>query len=69
MEPETSKAIQKLDRLPWPAKLILGALAVVGALTMVKWIVTIFAWLITLAMIIVVMVGLAFWVLTGRRSR
>ena len=69
MEKETGGALERLSRLPWPAQLILGALTVVGAVTVVKWIVTIFAWLITLLMILVVFVGLVFWVLTGRHRR
>ncbi len=69
MEKETGGVVARLGRLPLPAKLILGALTVVGAVTMVQWIVTIFAWLITLLMILVVLVGLAFLVLTGRHRR
>ena len=69
MEKETGGAVERLGRLPWPAQLILGALTVVGAVTVVKWIVTILAWLITLLMILVVFGGLAVWVLTGRQRR
>ena len=69
MEKATGGVVERLGRLPGPALLILGALAVVGAVTLVKWIVTIFAWLITLLMILVVFGGLAFWVLTGRLRR
>ena len=69
MEKETGGAVERLGRLPWPAQLILGALTVVGAFTVVKWIVSIFAVLITLLMILVVLVGLAFWVLSGRLRR
>ena len=69
MEKETGGAVERLGRLPWPAQLIVGALTVVGAVTVVKWIVTIFAWLITLLMIVVVFVGLVFWVLTSRHRR
>ena len=69
MEKETGGVVARLGRLPWPAQVILGALTVVGAVTMVQWIVTIFAWLITLLMILVVLVGLAFLVLTGRHRR
>ena len=61
--------VERLGLLPWPAQLILGALTVVGAVTVVKWIVAIFAVLITLLMILVVFVGLAFWVLSGRLRR
>ena len=69
MEKQASGAVERLGRLPWPGQLIVGALAVVGAVTVVKWIVTIFAWLVTLLMILVVFVGLVFWVLTGRHRR
>ena len=69
MEKGTGGAVERLGRLPWPAQLILGALTVVGAVTVVKWIVTILAWLITLLMILVVFGGLAVWVLTGRQRR
>ena len=69
MEKEPGGAVERLGRVPWPGQIILGALTVVGAVTVVKWIVSIFAVLITLLMILVVFVGLAFWVLTGRLRR
>ena len=69
MEKETGRAVERLGRLPWPAQLIVGALTVVGAVTVVKWIVSIFAWLVTLLMILVIFVGLIFWILTGRHRR
>lgn len=69
MEPQSGGVVDKLDRLRWPAKLILGALTVVGAVTVIKWVVTIFAWLITLLAILVVLVGLAFLVFTEKRRR
>lgn len=69
MEKETGRAVERLGRLPWPAQLIVGALTVVGAVTVVKWVVSIFAWLVTLLMIVVIFVGLIFWVLTGRHRR
>ena len=69
MEKETGRAVEKLGRLPWPAQLIVGALTVVGAVTVVQWVVTIFAWLVTLLAILVVLIGLVFLVLTGRLRR
>ena len=69
MEKETGRAVERLGRLPWPAQLIVGALTVVGAVTVVKWVVGIFAWLVTLLMILVVFVGLILWILTGRQHR
>jgi predicted ferric reductase len=69
MEKETGRAVQRLGRLPWPAQFIVGALTVVGAVTVVKWIVSILAWLVTLLAILVVLIGLVFLVLTGRLRR
>ena len=69
MEKQTGRAVERLGRLPWPGQLIVGALTVVGAVTVVKWIVSIFAWLVTLLAILVVFVGLIFWILTGRNRR
>lgn len=69
MERETGGVVQRLGRLPLPALVILGALTVVGAVTVVKWIVVIFAWLITLLMILVVFAGLAWLAITGRLRR
>lgn len=69
MEKETGGAVERLDGLPWPAKLMVGALTVVGAVTVVQWVVTIFAWLVTLLAILVVLAGLAALVLTRKRRR
>ena len=69
MASEVRRGTEKLNRLPWPALVIVGALAVVGAIAMVQWVLAIFAWLITLVMLVVVMVGLAFWVAAERRHR
>lgn len=69
MEKETGGVVEILSRLPWPALLILGSLTVVGAITVVRLVVSIFAWLVTLLAILVVLVGLAALVLTGRHRR
>ncbi len=66
---EAGRAAERLGRLPWPAQIIAAALTVVGAVTVVKWIVGIIAWLLTALMIVAVFVGLVLWVLTGRRRR
>ena len=52
-----------------PALVVMGALAVVGAVTLVQWAVAVFAWLISFAMLIVVLFGLAGWVVTAKRRR
>ncbi len=69
MEKATGGVVERLGRLSWPVHLILAALTVVGAVTVVKWIVSIFAVLITLLMILVVLVALAWLALTGRLRR
>ena len=47
----------------------MGALSVVGAVTLVQWAIAVFAWLITFAILIVVLFGLAGWVMTEKRRR
>lgn len=69
MEKQAGGVVEKLDGLPWPAKLVVGALTVVGAVTVVQWVVTIFAWLVTLLAILVVLVGLAALVLSRKHRR
>ena len=51
------------------ALVVMGALAVVGAITLVQWAVAVFAWLISFAMLMVVLLGLAWWVVTEKRRR
>ena len=65
--PRPVRGLERRRRLPWPALLVVGALAVVGAITIVQWVLAVFAWLITLVMMVAVLVGLAFWVATDRR--
>ena len=59
--------LDRLPRLPWPARLVVGALAVVGAITLVQWVLAVFAWLIMLLTLVAVLVGLVFWVASERR--
>ena len=69
MEPEADGAVEKSGGLSWSARVIVGGLAVIGAVTMVQRILAIFSWLLTLLMIIVVLAALAFMVVTGRYRR
>ena len=52
-----------------PTLVVVGALAVVGAVTLAQWAVAVFAWLISFAMLMVVLLGLAWWVVTEKRRR
>ena len=50
-----------------PALMVMGALAVVGAITLLQWAVAVFTWLLTFAMLLVVLLGLGLWVVTLKR--
>ena len=52
-----------------PTLVVMGALSVVGAVTLVQWAIAVFAWLITFAMLMVVLFGLAGWVVREKRRR
>lgn len=52
-----------------PALVVMGALSVLGAIMLVRWAVAVFAWLISFAMLMVVLIGLACWVVVEKRRR
>ncbi len=69
MEQEAGGDVERSGGLSWPARAVVGGLAVIGAVTMVQRILAIFSWLLTLLMIIVVLAALAYMVVTGRYRR
>ena len=69
MEQEADGDLEKLGGLSWPARAIVGGLAVVGAITMVQRILAIVSWLVTLLMIFVVIAALVVWLVSERRRR
>ena len=69
MEPEPGGDVERLGGLSWPARVVVGGLAVVGAVTMVQRILAIFSWLLTVLVFIVIAVALVFWLMTERRRR
>ncbi len=69
MEKEAGGEVEKPGGLSWPARIIVGGLAVIGAVTMVQRVLAIFSWLLTLLMIIVVLAALAYMAVTGRYRR
>ena len=52
-----------------PALVVMGALSVLGAISLVRWAVAVFAWLISFAMLMVVLIGLACWIVVEKRRR
>ena len=69
MEKEADGDLEKLGGLSWPARAVVGGLAVVGAITMVQRVLAIVSWLVTLMMIFVVIVALVLWLASARRRR
>ena len=69
MEPEPGGDVEKLGGLSWPARVVVGGLAVVGAITMVQRVLAIVSWLVTLLMIFVVVAALVVWLVSERRRR
>ncbi len=69
MEKDPGGDLEKLGGLSWPARAIVGGLAVVGAITMVQRILAIVSWLVTLLMIFVVIAALVVWLVSERRRR
>ena len=65
MKAEANGDLEKLGGLSWPARAVVGGLAVVGAITMVQRVLAIVSWLVTLLMVFV-LIGLVFLVLIGR---
>ncbi|MDE2876711.1 MAG: hypothetical protein F4Y12_12935 [Acidimicrobiaceae bacterium] len=69
MEKEANGDLEKLGGLSWPSRVVLGGLAVVGAITMVQRVLAIVSWLVTLLMIFVVIAALLVWLVSERRRR
>lgn len=69
MASEVKRRAERSKGPSLPALVVMGALAVVGAVTLVQWAVAVFTWLISFAMLMVVLLGLAWWVVTEKRRR
>ncbi len=55
--------------LPFPAVVLLGALAVFGAVTAVQWVLTSLLGVIKLVLVIVVVIAAAGWVIAAKANR
>ena len=67
MASEVKRRAERLKGPSGPALVVMGALAVVGAITLVQWAIAVFTWLITFSMLMVVLLGLGWWVVTLKR--
>ena len=55
--------------MPFPAVILMGALAILGAITLVQWALAAFLGLIRIAILIVVVVAVGAWVVSAKASR
>ena len=56
-------------KLSFPAVIVLGALALLGAVTLVQWALAAFLGLIRVAILIVVVISVAAWVVSAKAGR
>lgn len=55
--------------MPFPAVIVLGALAILGAITLVQWALSALLGLIRFAILIVVVVAVGAWVVSAKANR
>jgi len=56
-------------RLPFPAIVVIGGLTVFGAITAVQWVLTSLLGIVKLALVIVVVIAAAGWVISAKANR
>lgn len=55
--------------MPFPAVIVLGALAILGAITLVQWALAAVLGLIRIAILIVIVVAVGAWVVSAKANR
>ena len=56
-------------RMPWPMVLIIASLVLLGVITLLQWVLTTFATILKLSLMIVLLVALASWVYSAVNRR
>ena len=56
-------------KVPFPAVIVLGALAILGAITLVQWALAAFLGLIRVAILIVIVIAVGAWVVSAKANR
>lgn len=56
-------------KVPFPAVIVLGALAILGAITLVQWALAAVLGLIRIAILIVIVVAVGAWVVSAKANR
>ena len=55
--------------LPFPAVIVLGALALLGGITLIQWALSTVLGLIRVAILIVVVIGVGAWIVSTKANR
>lgn len=66
---ERKKQAPQRRGLPRPARVLIGALAVFGTITLVQWIIVSLLGIIKLALLVVVIVAVAGWIINTKSAR
>lgn len=59
----------KAGRMPFPAVVVIAALAVFGAVTLVQWVVGSLAGILKFGLFVVIIVAVGSWVVSAKGSR
>ena len=66
---EPAKTPQKSDGLPFPAIVLIAALAIFGAVTAVQWVLASLIGIIKFVLVLVVIVAAVGWVIAAKANR
>lgn len=66
---DSGKDPQRSDRLPFPAIVLIAALAIFGAVTAVQWVLASLIGIIKLGLVLVVVAAAVGWVISAKANR
>ncbi len=66
---ESAQNPQKSDGLPFPAVVVIAALAIFGAVTAVQWVLASLIGIIKFVLVVVVIVAAVGWVIAAKANR
>lgn len=69
MEIERRQTSPRRNGIPMPARIVVGALAVFGAVSLLQWVLTSILSIVKFGLLVVVVVGVAAWVVSAKGSR
>ena len=69
LERQANTPRRRNSRLSTPARIVVGALAIFGAVTLVQWVLTSLLSIVKFGLLVVVIIGVAAWVVSAKASR